>query len=50
VLLREVFALGNDIGAENVLLNDYELGAVLAGSDELLRGYVTISAAPSGLW
>lgn len=32
--LREIFTLGNDIGAENVLLNDYELGAVLAGTDE----------------
>jgi len=31
--LRDIFTLGNDIGTENVLLNDQELGAVLSGSD-----------------
>jgi hypothetical protein len=31
--LRELFALAREIGEHNVLLNDVELGAVLAGSD-----------------
>jgi hypothetical protein len=32
--LKAIFQLGAAIGNENVLLNDFELGAVLAGSDD----------------
>ncbi|MFP4063701.1 MAG: hypothetical protein ACLFS2_12990 [Halochromatium sp.] len=32
--LRELYSLARDIGAENVLLYDLELGKVLAGSDK----------------
>ena len=32
--LRELYSLARDIGAENVLLCDQELGAFLAGSDK----------------
>jgi len=31
--LAQIFAAGREIGHENVLLNDAELGRVLAGSD-----------------
>ncbi len=32
--LREIYALGRDIGKENVQLNMAEAGVVLAGTDE----------------
>lgn len=32
--LRELFALAREIGEQNVLLNDAEYGAILAGDDK----------------
>jgi len=41
--LRELYSLARDIGAENVLLYDQELGAVLAGSDKAPLAVGTIA-------
>ena len=41
--LRELYSLARDIGAENVLLYDVELGAILAGSDKAPLAVGTIS-------
>jgi hypothetical protein len=41
--LRELYSLARDIGAENVMLYDAELGAVLAGSDKAPLAVGTIA-------
>lgn len=41
--LRELYSLASDIGPENVLLYDAELGAVLAGSDKAPLAVGTIA-------